>query len=80
MKHAGVRSTIPVDVVYTRGQYSNRSARPVPRVKPEAAQIAEKSKGCMDVLFGNYGKPDPSIYLVLKILHVAFIYTLKIIF
>lgn len=61
MRNAGVRSTIPVDPVYNGGKYSNRSARPVPRVKPEASEVAEKSKGCMGILFGNYGKPDPAI-------------------
>ena len=59
LKYAGVRSPILVDPVYNGGKYSNRSARPVPRVRPEAAEVAEKSKGCMGVLFSNYGKPDP---------------------
>ena len=61
MRHAGVRSPIVVDPIYNGGKYSNRSAKPVPRVKAEASEIAEKSKGCMDVLFANYGKPDPGI-------------------
>merc|ERR1719427_855516 len=63
MRHAGVRSPIVVDPIYNGGKYSNRSARPVPRVKAEASGIAEKSKGCMDVLFANYGKPDPAMVM-----------------
>jgi len=59
MRHAGVRSPILTDPIYNSGQYSNRSARPVPRVRPEAEEVAEKAKGCMGMLFSNYGKPDP---------------------
>lgn len=59
MRHMGVSSPIPVDPVYNNGKYSNRSARPVARVKPEAEEIAEKSKGCVGLLFSNYGRPDP---------------------
>ncbi|XP_076819114.1 uncharacterized protein LOC143464936 isoform X2 [Clavelina lepadiformis] len=59
MRYVGVKSPILVDPVYNGGKYSNRSARPVPRVRPEAEEVAEKSKGCVGRLFANYGKPDP---------------------
>ena len=59
LKFAGVRSPIATDPIYNEGKYSNRSLRPQPRVKPEAAEIADKSQGCMGILFANYGKPDP---------------------
>ncbi|XP_078486279.1 uncharacterized protein LOC100185589 [Ciona intestinalis] len=62
MRYNGIKSPILVDPVYNGGRYSNRSARPVPRVRPEAQEVAEKSKGCMGVLFNNYGKPDPYDY------------------
>nr|XP_002124341.1 enkurin domain-containing protein 1-like isoform X2 [Ciona intestinalis] len=62
MRYKGIKSPILVDPVYNGGKYSNRSARPVPRVRPEAQEVAEKSKGCMGVLFNNYGKPDPYDY------------------
>jgi len=60
LKFAGVRSPIATDPIYNEGKYSNRSLRPQPRVKPEAAEIADKSQGCMGILFANYGKPDPA--------------------
>ena len=64
MRYVGVKSPILVDPVYNGGKYSNRSARPVPRVRPEAEEVAEKSKGCVGRLFANYGKPDPCMYCV----------------
>ena len=63
MRYAGVKSPILVDPVYNGGKYSNRSARPVPRVRPEAAEVAEKSKGSMGMLFSNYGKPEPCQFI-----------------
>lgn len=62
MRHMGIRSPILVDPTYNGGKYSNRSARPVPRVRPEAQDIAYKAKGSMDVVMGQYGKPDPVFY------------------
>ena len=59
MRYAGVKSPILVDPVYNGGKYTGRSARPIPRVRPEAAEVAEKAKGCVGMLFSNYGKPDP---------------------
>ncbi|XP_039249359.2 enkurin domain-containing protein 1-like isoform X1 [Styela clava] len=62
MRHMGIRSPILVDPTYNGGKYSNRSVRPVPRVKPEAQDVAIKAKGSMDVVMGQYGKPDPVYY------------------
>lgn len=62
MRLMGVRSPIPVDPILNGGKYSNRSIRPVPRVKPEAQDIAMKAKGSMDVVLGKYGRPDPELY------------------
>ena len=59
MKHIGIRSPILVDPVYNGGKYTNRTARPVPRVRPEASEVAEKAKGSVGLLFSKYGKPDP---------------------
>ena len=51
LRKAGVRSPILVDPVYQVGEYSGRTPRPAPRVKPEAEDIASKSKGTVSKLF-----------------------------
>jgi len=51
LKKAGIRGPILVDPVYQKGDYSGRTPRPAPRVKPEAEEIANKSKGSVSKLF-----------------------------
>ena len=62
MRHYGIKAPILTDPIYNGGKYSNRSARPVPRVRPEAQDVAEKAKGSMSVLLGEYGKTNPAAY------------------
>jgi len=60
MRHYGIKGPILTDPIYNGGNYSNRSTRPVPRVKPEAEAVAEKSKGSMSIVLGEYGKNNPA--------------------
>ena len=50
MKKAGIRGPILVDPIY-KENYTGRTPRPGPRVKPEAAEIASKSQGVVAKLF-----------------------------
>lgn len=72
MRQAGVRSPILVDPVYTKGQYSDRTPRPVPRVRPEAEEIATRSKGTVAKLFvteerryNDFTKPSEIQYKIM---------------
>lgn len=60
MRHYGIKGPILTDPIYNGGKYSNRSVRPVPRVKPEAEAVAQKNKGSMSVVLGEYGKNNPA--------------------
>lgn len=68
LRKAGIKNPILVDPVYNKGEYSGRSPRPAPRVKPEASEWAERSRGTVgnllktpDVRFFKSAKPSKFI-------------------